>query len=93
MTRGTILTLWTIRAAAVLYALSVISWLRRGDRIARLTWTIACFLCLVHVGFAFNSYHHWSQAAAYDDTSRRTAQLLGAGWGGGLYFNYLFTIA
>ena len=27
----------------------------------------------------------------YEDTSRRTKELLGAGWGCGLYFNYLFT--
>jgi len=50
-------------------------------------------LYLVHVGCAFNFYHHWSHAAAYDDTSRRTAELLGAGWGAGLYFNYVFTVA
>lgn len=93
MTLGTILTLWTIRAAAVLYAVSVTAWLRQRDRSARLTWTIACVLYLVHVGCAFNFYHHWSHAAAYDDTSRRTKELLGTGWGAGLYFNYVFTIA
>jgi hypothetical protein len=93
VTLGKILTLWTIRAAAGLYAGSVIAWLRRRDRSARLTWTVACLLYLAHVGCAFNFYHHWSHSAAYEDTSRRTAELLGAGWGVGLYFNYLFTVA
>jgi len=91
MLDGKILTLWTIRAAAALYAASIIAWLRRRDRNARLTWTLACLLYLAHVACAFSIYHHWSHAEAYEHTARRTAELLGAGWGGGLYFNYLFT--
>jgi len=91
MPDGKILTLWTIRAAAILYVVAVIAWLRRRDRTARLAWSLACLLYLAHVGFAFNFYHHWSHAAAYEDTARRTAELLGAGSGGGLYFNYFFT--
>jgi len=91
MPDGKILTLWTIRAAAILYVASLIAWLRRHDHGARLTWSLACLLYLAHVVWAFNFYHHWSHSAAYEDTSRRTTELLGAGWGGGLYFNYLFT--
>jgi hypothetical protein len=92
MLDGKLLTLWTIRAAAALYAVSVVAWLRRRDRSARLTWTIACLLYLAHVACAFNFYHHWSHSAAYEDTSRRTAELLGMHWGGGIYFNYIFTV-
>ncbi len=91
MLDGKILTFWTIRGAAALYVVSIIAWIRRRDRSARLTWTLAYLLYLVHVGCAFNFYHHWSHSAAYEDTSRRTAQLLGMSWGGGLYFNYIFT--
>src|SRR5690242_12750708 len=91
MPDGKILTLWTVRAAVILYAASVIAWIRRRDRAARLTWSFACLLYLAHVWCAFNFYHHWSHSAAYENTARRTAELLGAGWGGGLYFNYLFT--
>jgi hypothetical protein len=92
MLDGKLLTLWTIRAAAALYAVSVIAWLRRRDRSARLAWTIAWLLYLAHVACAFNFYHHWSHSAAYEDTSRRTAALLGMHWGGGIYFNYIFTV-
>jgi hypothetical protein len=92
MLDGKLLTLWTIRAAAVLYAVSAIAWITRRDRGARLTWTFACFLYLAHVVCAFNFYHHWSHSAAYEDTSRRTAEFLGMYWGGGIYFNYIFTI-
>ena len=92
MLDGKILTLWTIRAAAALYVASVIAWISRRDRSARVTWTLACLLYQAHVGCAFNFYHHWSHSAAYEDTSRRTAQLLGMSWGGGLYFNYIFTV-
>lgn len=93
MPDGKTLTLWTIRAAASLYVVSVAGWLTRLDRIARLTWTAGCLLYVAHVGCAFHFYHHWSHAAAYQETARQTAQLLGDGWGGGLYFNYVFTVA
>ncbi len=93
MLDGKILTLWTIRAAVISYAASVIAWLRRRDRSARLIWSLACLLYLVHVACAFHFYHHWSHSAAYEDTARRTAELLGASWGGGLYLNYIFTVA
>jgi hypothetical protein len=92
MLDGKILTLWTIRAAATLYVASVIAWIRRRDRSARVTWTVACLLYLAHVVCAFDFYHHWSHSAAYEDTSQRTARLLGMSWGGGLYFNYIFTV-
>ena len=93
MPDGKILTLWMIRAAAGLYVASVAGWLARWDRIARLAWTTACLLYLAHVGCAFHFYHGWSHSAAYEKTARQTAQLLGAGWGCGLYFNYIFTVA
>ena len=93
MPDGRILTLWTIRAAAALYVASVMAWLGGRDRFARLTWSAACLLYLAHVGYAFHFYHHWSHSEAYGETSRRTAGLLGISWGGGLYFNYIFTVA
>src|SRR5262245_37630085 len=89
---GKTLTLWTIRAAAFLYVVSVAPWLDRRDRYARAAWTAACALYLAHVAAAFHFYHGWSHEAAYDETARRTAELMGTGWGGGLYFNYVFTI-
>lgn len=93
MPGGKILTLWVIRAAAVLYVTSVTAWLLRHDRMARLIWTAACLLYLAHVACAFQFYHHWSHRAAYEQTARQTAQVVGFDWGGGLYFNYLFTAA
>ena len=93
MPSGKILTLWVIRASAAVYVASVAAWLARRDRTARLGWTAACLLYLAHVGCAFHFYHYWSHRAAYEETARETAQLVGIGWGGGLYFNYLFTVA
>lgn len=66
--------------------LSVAAWLTHQDRSARLTWTVACAFYLAHVWAAFQYVHHWSHTAAYQHTA------LTAGWGIGLYFNYLFTI-
>jgi hypothetical protein len=93
MTVGKILTLWIIWASTALYVTSVAAWLLRGDRLARLAWTVACLLYLIHVGCAFQFYHHWSHRAAYEQTARQTAEVLGVDWGGGLYFNYVFTVA
>ncbi len=92
MTAGQFLTLDAVRVAAVLYFLSVAAWLIRRDRAARILWTIACGFYLLHVASAFQFYHHWSHAAAYAETARQTAQVFGIDWGGGLYFNYAFTV-
>jgi hypothetical protein len=59
---------------------------------ARALWTLAAVLCLVHAAAAFHWRHHWSHAAAYEDTAAQTAALTGLEWGGGLWINYLFLV-
>src|SRR5689334_13509938 len=61
-------------------------------RTARLTWTLGCALFLAHVAAAFGFFHGWSHAHAYAETARQTRDRFGLDWGGGLYFNYLFTV-
>jgi hypothetical protein len=61
-------------------------------RRARWVWTIGCGCFLAHVAGAFACFHHWSHAAAYDETARQTAELTGWRSGGGLYLNYLFAV-
>jgi hypothetical protein len=72
--------------------LSVGLWLKRRDAAARITWTLACAFYLAHVVTAFQFHHHWSHLAAYRETARQTAEVFGLNWGGGLYFNYVFTL-
>jgi len=67
--------------------------LGRGERSGRWGWTIGWLSYVVHVGCAFHFYHDWSHAQAYEDTARQTRELFGMDWGGGLYVNYLFTLA
>jgi hypothetical protein len=62
------------------------------DARSRLLNTLGCAAFLAHVAFAFHFYHAWSHSAAYTDTARRTAELFGWNWGGGIYFNYLFAL-
>jgi hypothetical protein len=93
---GELLTRNTIRLALAWYfaALLLMMRLNRADwraataagRIARWCWTwgIACFL--IHVGMAFQYYHHWSHADAFE----RTRQI--SGLGEGIYFSYLFAV-
>jgi hypothetical protein len=91
MELGVILTRWTVRLAMALYVASLAS---RGfaPRWSRLAWTMGCILYLLHVACAFEYYHHWSHAEAYAFTAKETAATVGLDWGGGLYFNYAFTL-
>ncbi len=72
--------------------LSLALGLRRRDRAARIAWTLACAFYLAHVVTAFQLHHHWSNTSAYLETARQTAEAFGLNWGGGLYFNYVFTV-
>jgi hypothetical protein len=87
-------TRWTIRLALGCYVLAVlmqfVTLSSRARARVRLVWTIGCLAFLAHVGCV---YHGWSHAAAYEETARQTAALFGFAWGGGLYFNYAFTLA
>jgi hypothetical protein len=93
---GEAFTIWSVRAAALLYiaalALRLAATGSRGRRTARLAWTVGCLFYLSHVYGAFEYFHGWSHLAAYVETARQTAELFGIEWGGGLYFNYAFTI-
>lgn len=89
---GQDIILWSIRAACTCYLLALIA-LRVARRdAARLLWTAGCALYLVHVWSAFEFKHAWSHAKALEDTARQTADMFGVNWGGGVWFNYLFTL-
>lgn len=94
---GDFLTRWTIRLSMALYvlALSLRCHARgRAGRLsaARLAWTAGCALFLAHVGCAFTYFYDWSHVTAYAETVRRTEEMAGVAWGGGLYLNYAFTV-
>jgi hypothetical protein len=44
------------------------------------------------VACAYHFYHKWSQADAYRETARQTAEVTGFDWGGGLFINYALII-
>jgi hypothetical protein len=94
---GEAFTVWSVRAATVVYAAALafrlVAKSSGGRRAARLLWTAGCAFYLAHVCGAFQYFHGWSHASAYAETARQTAALFGVEWGGGLYFNYVFTIA
>lgn len=92
MTDGPAITLWAIRVSCVLYVLACAGWLTKRQDVARLASTAAFLFYLVHVWAAFAFYHHWSHSDAYRETARQTADLFGIAWGGGIYFNYVFTV-
>ncbi len=93
------LTLWTAWLAMAALAASAAS---RGcgspdrpgnEQCARWLWTMGCALLWIHVACAFEFQHHWSHAEAYTNTARKTEEVAGFSWGGGLYFNYVLMLA
>ena len=84
-----------MRAALALYVLTLGLRLAapRRRRLARAAWTAGCLLFLAHVAAAFQYFHGWSHDDAYRETTRQTGEMVGTYWGGGLYLNYLFTLA
>ena len=103
MNRGELLTRITIWIATGGYAVSVAVSLfqgrlpfrerRRWQARARWAWTLGCLGLVAHTVCAFHFYHHWSQASAYRETARQTAEVTGMNWGGGLFINYAFLAA
>lgn len=91
-TAGTLVTLWSGRLACLLYVLALCAWLLRSHRLAHAAWTLGLVGYLVHMLTAFGVYHHWSHREAYLDTARQTAEIFYLDWGGGLYFNYVFSV-
>jgi hypothetical protein len=95
--QGELLTLWTVRAAVLLYVLALALRITAPGRprflaLARLVWTAGFFALLLHVACAFHFFHGWSHADAYTTTAVQTAEVTGLRWGGGLYVNYLFML-
>jgi len=97
---GELLTRWSVRLAVACYLGRVTldiglpgdSQSRSIRQTARWLWTIGCILYLTHVICAFEFFHDWSPARALGHTAAQTEALVGFRWGGGVYFNYAFTV-
>jgi len=95
---GVALTKWTIWVALLGYAVGAGSLLvaKRDPRwwfLARLAWTVGCIAYLGHVYAAFEFYHGWSHASAFEETARQTRETVGWEVGEGLFVSYFFTVA
>ena len=90
MSSGELLTRSTVWIAILAYTLGsvIFATTNRRDQETRLAWTTGCAALLAHFACAFNYYHAWSQASAYSETARQTAEVFGINWGGGLFINY-----
>jgi hypothetical protein len=97
MSTGELLTRWTIRLALVCYFASLGCQLTapahgQAGRWARRLWTAGFAIFVVHVLCAFHFIHHWSHAAAFAETARRTREIVHWEFGYGVYGNHLFTL-
>ena len=89
---GESITRWSVRLALMFYVLTLTALLAGSKgRSARVLWTLGCLCYLAHVAAAFHFFHGWSHAAAYRATAWQTNRAFDLYWGGGLWFNYLFT--
>lgn len=98
MSAGELLTRATIWLALAGYGAAITTLLqaRRQPRwlaAARVLWTVAGLIYLAHVVCAFQFYHHWSHATAWQETARQTAEVVGRKVGAGLLISYAFTLA
>ena len=94
---GETLTIWSARVVVLFYALRLaidflVSDAGRRDLWARLAWTAGFSVYLLHVVLAFQFVHGWSHSAAVAHAARRTYEVTGLDWGGGIYINYIFTL-
>jgi hypothetical protein len=62
------------------------------EQAARVCWTLGCAAFVLHVLCAFHFAYGWSHQTAVDFTARRTAQIVGAAVGEGVWVSYLFTV-
>jgi hypothetical protein len=87
---GPLLTRGTAMTAFAFYVLAFIPHFRHLW--SRVWWSAGAVVFVVHVICAFHFVHHWSHVDAYAATARRTYELASLDWGGGVYFNYVFTV-
>ena len=85
------LTIWVALGGYTLALLRLL-WARGGDQIARFWWTLGYTAYAFHMVVAFHFFYDWSHGVGIAETERQTEAMTGMRWGGGLYFNYLFTV-
>ena len=91
MSSGELLTRGSVWLALSLYTAGEIARTSPNrSKLSRYLNSLGCAAFLAHVAFAFQFHHHWSHEAAYEETARQSAELIGWRWGGGLYLNYAF---
>jgi len=83
---GKAIAIWLARGVVALYAVALWKQSRR-------LWTAGFAVYVLHVVFAFTYFYEWSHAVAVRETARQTRELFGVDWGGGIYLNYVFTLA
>lgn len=89
METGLLLTRGTALAAFVFYVISFVP--RFPHPWSRIWWSAGAAIFLAYVTCAFHFMHHWCHSDAYAATAKQTYELTGLDWGGGVYFNYVFT--
>lgn len=96
METGQQFSLWAIRIAVVVwFAFTCIALTEDREmnwRRLRVAWTIATGFYVVHVITAFAFFHNWDHTEATRHTAEVTGRVTGIDWGGGIWFNHLFTL-
>jgi hypothetical protein len=89
------MTRWTIRLAMICFVAALALGPRMDPapsrwRFHRGIWTAGALLVWLHIAAAFQFFHDWSYAHAAEETSRRTAEVIGRSFGGEIWFNFAF---
>lgn len=90
------LMIWTARLAVACYLARLwIAAARQTPEPRRsecLLWTAGWLLLCLHMLLAFHVAHDWSLDAALVHTAKRTEEVVGLHWAGGLYINFAFAL-
>ena len=60
---------------------------------AWMVWTAGAALLAMHIAVALHVRHGWSHASTMRAVEEQARAVYGVGWGGGVWFNYLFLLA
>lgn len=95
MTAGDLIVRLTAGMTVGLYLVACLCLARDGreSRGAKWWWTAGWVMLVVHTGAAFHFRHDWSHALATEHVARRTEEVVGFYWAGGIWFNHALLAA
>jgi hypothetical protein len=95
LTNGQRVSLWCIRCSILFLVVAFgrqLTGRPKTERLNATIWLIGALFAAAHSLGSLATFHHFSQAEAFESTAQQTQDLLGFRFGAGLYVNYVFVV-